>query len=123
MTLPAATLRLYVGGRDTGVEIRRDPTYGAIWRVIDPKGAIGDRLNLERARDAAVALAIRARGSGLSGELVRWDARDAPPRGPWGAQFDPGITETGPPSDAPDPSKKESPQPGVQAGAKLSLEL
>ena len=70
-------IELIIGRRRTDVFVCPDQKYPSIWRVLHPDGRLSDRLNLTRAKDAAIALA-RSRGLGR-GEVIRWDTRETPP--------------------------------------------
>jgi hypothetical protein len=74
------TIKLYIAGKFTGLTLRTDAEWSAMWRL-HHGNRVSDIVNLPRAKDAAVAWA-RPRGLG-GGETVRWDrretAREAPP--------------------------------------------
>jgi hypothetical protein len=74
----AAPVRLYIGGKVTGVSVEPDAAWPNMWRV-----RMGDRrsdmVNLTRAKDAAIAWA-RPRGLG-SREIATWQRRETAPEG------------------------------------------
>lgn len=49
---------LYYGRRKLS-EIRRDPDWPRIWRVVEADGSLSDMVNISRAKDAAMARASR----------------------------------------------------------------
>jgi hypothetical protein len=51
-------LALYLGRRATGFVVVLDPVHAHMWRVRYPDGQLSDLLNLSRAKDAAVGLAL-----------------------------------------------------------------
>jgi hypothetical protein len=42
------------------IRIERDSKYPEMWRVVKPDGSLTDMVNLTRAKDAAMSLALRA---------------------------------------------------------------
>lgn len=76
----AAGLRLYIGGRLTGVTVEPDGRYPDMWRIhaageaASKAGRVSDMVNLARAKDAAL---LWARPRGLGGaEVARWHRRE-----------------------------------------------
>ena len=57
------TLRLYITGKRTGYAIVRDHRWVHLWRVRSPDGSLSDMTNPTTAKDTAVGMALRERGS------------------------------------------------------------
>ena len=77
----ACMLELWIGQKDTGVRVREDGVYRAMWRICWPGGALSPMCNISRAKEAAI---LFARPRGLGGHAVaRWHVREidveAPP--------------------------------------------
>jgi hypothetical protein len=67
-------LGLHIGNSATGVALRPDARWPGMWRVHARDGRVSDKVNLTRAKDAAVAW---ARPRGLGGdEVVHWHHRE-----------------------------------------------
>jgi len=81
--------RLRIGTKLTGYTVVPDDTYAGMWRWQGPDGKLSDRVNLSRAKDAAMA---RAHKGGT--EVFHWDNRQTPPLAVSMRYF-------GPPGDAP----------------------
>ena len=62
-------MKLYIGNKSTGLEIRPDARYPTMWRI-HKGGEVSDMVNLTRAKDAAIAW-VRPRGLG-GGEIAAW---------------------------------------------------
>jgi hypothetical protein len=75
----AAPVRLYIGGKFTGVSVEPDTAWPNMWRL-----HMGDRLsdmgNLTRAKDAAVSWALRA---GFRPDVlgIKWSYGETAPEG------------------------------------------
>jgi hypothetical protein len=71
-------MKLYIGGKFTGVSIEADAVYPGMWRI-RRGGRLSDMVNKTRAKDAAIAW---ARPRGLGGdETAQWHHRETAPRG------------------------------------------
>ena len=64
------TLRLYIAGKRTGYAIVRDDRWVHLWRIRSPDGNLSDMLAPTRAKDAAVGMAFRDRGSPTAGSVT-----------------------------------------------------
>jgi hypothetical protein len=65
-------LELWVGNRDTGILVRPDDKYPAMWRVWQGS-RVSDMVNLTRAKDAAVSWMNHARRRGAQwGQSIEW---------------------------------------------------
>ena len=86
-----APVRLYVGGKFTGVSVEPDAAWPNMWRV-----RAGDRLsgmvNLTRAKDAAIAWALRA---GFRPDVlgIKWDHGETAPEGSPARSTAPTLTD------------------------------
>ena len=69
-------LFLYYGNnRNPLLTVERDSDYTGMYRIRFPDGGLSDMANLTRAKDAAVALALKSLNSGDSGRKKRPDKR------------------------------------------------
>jgi hypothetical protein len=74
----AAPVRLYLGGKFTGVSIEPDAAWPNMWRV-RAGDRLSDMVNLTRAKDAAITWA-RPRGVGGQ-KIAAWDGRETAAEG------------------------------------------
>jgi hypothetical protein len=76
----ASIIELQIGRKDTGIVLRPDGLYPAMWRILWPDGALSPMGNLSRAKEAAV---LFARPRGLGGHArARWHVREIACGGP-----------------------------------------
>jgi len=50
--------KLYLGSKLMPVKLMQDEKWPQMWRVLHPNGTISDMVNLTRAKDAAVSVAL-----------------------------------------------------------------
>jgi hypothetical protein len=72
------------------IQIERDSKYPDMWRVVRPDGSLTDMVNLTRAKDAAMSLALRALNAPVVANMVvpqtripswyEFDHKPQPPR-------------------------------------------
>jgi hypothetical protein len=73
-----AELKLYAGGKFTGIAVRPDLKYPSMWRIHAPDRPPSDMVNLSRAKDAAHVWA-KLGGRGLAPE---WRTGSSSPKAP-----------------------------------------
>jgi hypothetical protein len=71
--------RLYDGAHSTGLTVRPDPDWPAMWRVHYPNGTVSDMVNISRATDAG-AVWLRNNTSHHRTSFARWVCALAPRR-------------------------------------------
>jgi len=77
-----ASYALHYGRQTTPLcHVNPDEKYPSMYRIHWPNGSVSDMVNLTRAKDAAVHLAIAKDGS-LNWHSLRWDRPERAPEAP-----------------------------------------